>query len=280
MIGGGPAGADGGRGAGARAGAVGGGVRADADPGAQVPDGRAWRAEPHAFRGLRAARRGSYGGAAPTLAADAGGLHAGRPRGLGRGAGPGDVRGHQRPGASPRRWKASPLAEAWIARLEGQGVAPEPVARTLTGWNAGRRPDLRDPRRAARRAVARHDPGHPGWASWAKPPARMGALGAAVGWRAARRGRRCSGRPMSGSPWGGPQVFRGERLAGAPLKNIGLSFEGAGSRAATPLAAGYAGWRAGRPTPCRRLLRDAIQCGGFGEAGDRPAARSLRSRRS
>ncbi len=165
----------------------------------------------------------------------------------------------------PKALKASPLLRAWIARLEEQGVALN-LRSTWTGWNAAG--DLAFETPAGPRAVrpARHDPGlgrgQLGQAGFGRRP------GAAAG--GAGRGRGAVPAGQCRLHRGVDEVFR-ERFAGAPLKNIGLGFEGA-SCAATP-------WR--RATGLEGGAVYALVGGlarrgrraGLGEAGDRPAAR-------
>jgi uncharacterized flavoprotein (TIGR03862 family) len=150
----------------------------------------------------------------------------------------------------PRALKASPLLRAWIARLEGQGVALN-LRSTWTGWNeAGDLTfDAPDGPRAVRpRATILAL----GGASWAK----LGSDGAWASLLAARGAAVAPFRPANvGFTVAWTEVFK-ERFAGAPLKNIALSFEGAVSRG-DALAAGY-GLEGGAVYALSAALRDAI----------------------
>ncbi|KQY29235.1 NAD(FAD)-utilizing dehydrogenase [Caulobacter sp. Root487D2Y] len=154
----------------------------------------------------------------------------------------------------PKALKASPLLRAWIARLEGRGVALN-LRSTWTGWNAAGdltfdTPD--GPRATRPRATILAL----GGASWA----RLGSDGAWAPLLAARGAAVTPFRPANvGFTVAWTEVFR-ERFAGAPLKNIALSFEGAGSRG-DALAAGY-GLEGGAVYALSAALRDAIQARG------------------
>jgi uncharacterized flavoprotein (TIGR03862 family) len=154
----------------------------------------------------------------------------------------------------PKALKASPLLRAWIARLEGRGVALN-LRSTWTGWNAAG--DLTfdtpgGPRTVRPRATILAL----GGASWAK----LGSDGAWAPLLAARGAAVAPFRPANvGFTVAWTQVFR-ERFAGAPLKNIALTFEGAGARG-DALAAGY-GLEGGAVYALSAALRDAIQARG------------------
>jgi uncharacterized flavoprotein (TIGR03862 family) len=154
----------------------------------------------------------------------------------------------------PKALKASPLLRAWIARLEGQGVALN-LRSTWTGWNAAgdltfETPD--GPRAVRPRATILAL----GGASWA----RLGSDGAWVPLLTARGAEVSPFRPANvGFTVAWTEVFR-ERFAGSPLKNVGLSFDGAGSRG-DALAAGY-GLEGGAVYALSAALRDAIQARG------------------
>ena len=154
----------------------------------------------------------------------------------------------------PRALKASPLLRAWIARLEGQGVTLN-LRSTWTGWNAAgdltfETPD--GPRVVRPRATILAL----GGASWAK----LGSDGAWAPLLAARGAGLAPFRPANvGFTVAWTELFR-ERLAGAPLKNIGLSFEGQASRG-DALAAGY-GLEGGAVYALSAALRDAIAARG------------------
>ncbi len=150
----------------------------------------------------------------------------------------------------PKALKASPLLRAWIARLEGQGVALN-LRSTWTGWNAAGDLtfDTPDGSRAVRpRATILAL----GGASWAR-------LGSDGGWApllAARGADVAPFRPANvGFSVAWTEVFK-ERFAGAPLKNIALSFEGHAARG-DALAAGY-GLEGGAVYALSAALRDAI----------------------
>jgi uncharacterized flavoprotein (TIGR03862 family) len=154
----------------------------------------------------------------------------------------------------PKALKASPLLRAWIARLEGQGVALNTRA-AWTGWNpagdltfdtAGGPLTIRP--RATILAL--------GGASWA----RLGSDGAWAPLLAARGAPVASFRPANvGFTVAWSAVFR-ERFAGAPLKNIALNFEGATARG-DALAAGY-GLEGGAVYALSAALRDAVEARG------------------
>jgi predicted flavoprotein YhiN len=146
----------------------------------------------------------------------------------------------------PKALKASPLLRAWIARLEGQGVKLN-LRWTWTGWSAAG--DLTFETPDGTRAVRpRATILALGGASWAK----LGSDGAWAPTAGGARGdRRAVQLPANvGFTVAWTEVFR-ERFAGAPLKNIALSFEGVRCRAATPWRRATA-WRAGRSMRCRR----------------------------
>ncbi len=150
----------------------------------------------------------------------------------------------------PKALKASPLLRAWIARLEGQGVALN-LRSTWTGWNAAG--DLTfDTPDSSRVVQPRATILALGGASWA----RLGSDGAWAPLLAARGADVAPFRPANvGFSVAWTEVFK-ERFAGAPLKNIALSFEGHASRG-DALAAGY-GLEGGAVYALSAALRDAI----------------------
>ena len=154
----------------------------------------------------------------------------------------------------PKALKASPLLRAWIARLEGRGVALNPRS-SWTGWNdVG---DLIFETPEGTRAVQpRATILAVGGASWA----RLGSDGAWAPLLAARGAVLAPFRPANvGFTVAWTEVFR-ERFAGAPLKNIGLSFEGQAARG-DALAASY-GLEGGAVYVLSAALRDAIAARG------------------
>jgi uncharacterized flavoprotein (TIGR03862 family) len=154
----------------------------------------------------------------------------------------------------PKALKASPLLRAWMARLEGRGVTLN-LRSTWTGWNAAG--DLTFEIPDGSRAVRPHATILAlGGASWAK----LGSDGAWVSLVAARGAEVAPFRPANvGFTAAWSEVFR-ERFAGAPLKNVALSFEGASARG-DALAAGY-GLEGGAVYALSAALRDAIQARG------------------
>jgi uncharacterized flavoprotein (TIGR03862 family) len=154
----------------------------------------------------------------------------------------------------PKALKASPLLRAWIVRLEGQGVALN-LRSTWTGWNSTGEltfatPDGLHTVRPRATILAL------GGASWAK----LGSDGAWAPLLAARGAAVAPFRPANvGFTVAWTEVFR-ERFAGAPLKNIALSFEGGSSRG-DALAAGY-GLEGGAVYALSAILRDAIAARG------------------
>uniref|UniRef100_B0T061 HI0933 family protein n=1 Tax=Caulobacter sp. (strain K31) TaxID=366602 RepID=B0T061_CAUSK len=150
----------------------------------------------------------------------------------------------------PKALKASPLLRAWIARLEGRGVALN-TRSTWTGWNAAG--DLVfDTADGVRTVRPRATILAVGGASWAK----LGSDGAWAPLLAARGASLAPFRPANvGFAVTWTKVFR-ERFAGAPLKNIGLSFEGQASRG-DALVAAY-GLEGGAVYALSAALRDAI----------------------
>jgi uncharacterized flavoprotein (TIGR03862 family) len=154
----------------------------------------------------------------------------------------------------PEALKASPLLRAWIARLEGQGVALN-LRSTWTGWNAAGdltfdTPDGPSAVRPRATILAL------GGASWA----RLGSDGAWAPLLAARGAEVAAFRPANvGFSVAWTQVFK-ERFAGAPLKNIALNFEGEVSRG-DALAAGY-GLEGGAVYALSAALRDAVAARG------------------
>jgi len=154
----------------------------------------------------------------------------------------------------PKALKASPLLRAWLARLEGQGVGLN-VRAAWTGWNAAG--DLVFDTPAGTRIVRpRATILALGGASWAR-------LGSDGGWASLLAGRGAAVAPFRPANVGfavaWSPVFR-ERFAGAPLKNIGLDFEGRTARG-DALAAGY-GLEGGAVYALSAALRDAIAARG------------------
>jgi uncharacterized flavoprotein (TIGR03862 family) len=154
----------------------------------------------------------------------------------------------------PKALKASPLLRAWLARLEGQGVALNARA-TWTGWTAAG--DLTfDTPGATRTVRPRATILALGGGSWAR-------LGSDGGWapRLAARGAAVAPfRPANvGFSVAWSAVFR-ERFAGAPLKNIALAFEGRTARG-DALAAAY-GLEGGAVYALSAALRDAVEARG------------------
>ncbi|MFZ0266584.1 NAD(P)/FAD-dependent oxidoreductase [Caulobacter sp.] len=154
----------------------------------------------------------------------------------------------------PKALKASPLLRAWIARLEGQGVALN-LRSTWTGWNAAG--DLTfETSEGARTVRPRATILALGGASWAK----LGSDGAWASLLAARGAAIAPFKPANvGFTVAWTELFR-ERFTGSPLKNIALSFEGATSRG-DALAAGY-GLEGGAVYALSATVRDAIQARG------------------
>lgn len=154
----------------------------------------------------------------------------------------------------PRALKASPLLRAWIARLEGQGVALN-LRSAWTGWDetGGLTFDTPEGPRVVRpRATILAL----GGASWA----RLGSDGAWAPRLAARGAAIAPFRPANvGFTVAWTPVFR-ERFAGSPLKNLALNFEGRTSRG-DALAAGY-GLEGGAVYALSAALRDAIDARG------------------
>jgi len=154
----------------------------------------------------------------------------------------------------PKALKASPLLRAWIARLEGRGVALN-LRTSWTGWNAAgdlafATPD--GPRAVRPRATILAL----GGANWA----RLGSDGAWAPLLAARGAATAPFRPANvGFTVAWTQVFR-ERFAGSPLKNVALGFEGRVSRG-DALAAGY-GLEGGAVYALSAALRDAVEARG------------------
>jgi len=154
----------------------------------------------------------------------------------------------------PSALKASPLLRAWIARLEGRGVALN-LRSTWTGWDAAGDLSFETPE-GPRRVRPRATILALGGASWAK----LGSDGAWAPLLAARGGFVAPFRPANvGFTAAWTEVFR-ERFAGAPLKNVALSFDGCVSRG-DALAAGY-GLEGGAIYALSAALRDAIEARG------------------
>lgn len=154
----------------------------------------------------------------------------------------------------PKALKASPLLRAWIARLEGQGVALN-LRSTWTGWNANGDLTFQTPD-GARAVRPRATILALGGASWAK----LGSDGAWAPLLAARGAAVAPFRPANvGFTVAWTDLFR-ERFAGSPLKNVALTFEGRSSRG-DALAAGY-GLEGGAVYALSAALRDAIAARG------------------
>ena len=150
----------------------------------------------------------------------------------------------------PRALKASPLLRAWIARLEGQGVALN-LRSTWTGWNATGDLTFETPN-GPRVVQPRATILALGGASWA----RLGSDGAWAPLLVARGAEVAAFRPANvGFSVAWTEVFK-ERFAGAPLKNIALSFEGHAARG-DALAADY-GLEGGAVYALSAALRDTI----------------------
>ncbi|KRA62578.1 NAD(FAD)-utilizing dehydrogenase [Caulobacter sp. Root656] len=154
----------------------------------------------------------------------------------------------------PKALKASPLLRAWIARLEGRGVALN-LRWAWTGWNAAG--DLTfDTLEGARTVRPRATVLALGGANWA----RLGSDGAWAALLAARGAAVAPFRPANvGLSVAWTPMFR-ERFAGSPLKNVALSFEGQVSRG-DALVAGY-GLEGGVVYALSAALRDAIEADG------------------
>jgi len=154
----------------------------------------------------------------------------------------------------PKTLKASPLLRAWIARLEGQGVALH-IRSTWTGWNAAG--DLAFETPEGHQAVRpRATILALGGASWP----RLGSNGAWAPLLAARGARVAPFRPANvGFTVAWSPVFRA-RFAGSPLKNIALSFEGQSARG-DALASAY-GLEGGAVYALSAALRDAAEARG------------------
>ncbi|CAN5311082.1 NAD(P)/FAD-dependent oxidoreductase [soil metagenome] len=154
----------------------------------------------------------------------------------------------------PKTLKASPMLRAWIARLEGQGVALN-LRSTWAGWNAAGDLTFETPE-GSRAVRPRATILALGGASWA----RLGSDGAWASLLAARGADVAAFRPANvGFSVGWTEMFK-ERFAGAPLKNIALSFEGQVSRG-DALAAGY-GLEGGAVYALSAALRDAVEAHG------------------
>ncbi|MBO9708725.1 MAG: TIGR03862 family flavoprotein [Caulobacter sp.] len=154
----------------------------------------------------------------------------------------------------PKTLKASPLLRAWIARLEAQGVALN-LRAEWTGWNGEGDLVFVTPE-GERRVRPRATILALGGASWA----RLGSDGAWGGRLEARDAAVAPFRPANvGFTVDWSPLFR-ERFAGAPLKNVALSFEGTTSRG-DALAAGY-GLEGGAVYALSAALRDAIAARG------------------
>ena len=154
----------------------------------------------------------------------------------------------------PKALKASPLLRAWIARLEEQGVAFN-TRSTWTGWDATGALSF-DTADGVQTVRPRATILALGGASWA----RLGSDGAWAALLAARGAVVAPFRPANvGFTVAWTALFR-ERFVGSPLKNIGLSFEGATSRG-DALAAGY-GLEGGAVYALSAALRDAVEARG------------------
>lgn len=150
----------------------------------------------------------------------------------------------------PKAMKASPLLRAWLARLEGLGVALRTRAE-WTGWT----PDgglLIDGEVVRARAVVLAL----GGASWKR-------LGSDAAWVPVLEGQGAAVAPFRPANCGfdvaWSAVFR-ERFAGEPLKNIGLRHGGRTARG-DAMIAGY-GLEGGAVYALSAGLRDAIEAEG------------------
>jgi uncharacterized flavoprotein (TIGR03862 family) len=154
----------------------------------------------------------------------------------------------------PQALKASPLLRAWITRLEGQGAALN-TRSTWTGWNAAGELVF-DTAEGVQTVRPRATILALGGASWA----RLGSDGAWAPLLAGRGAVVAPFRPTNvGFTVAWSAVFR-ERFAGAPLKNIALSFEGQAARG-DALASGY-GLEGGAVYALSAALRDAVAARG------------------
>ncbi len=151
----------------------------------------------------------------------------------------------------PKALKASPLLRAWMRAAGGAGRGARTSRSTWTGWNAAGDLTLRDARRPARRAAARHDPG----------PGRR-QLGQAGLGRRLGRAAGGAGRGSRAVPPGQCRLHRGvERGVPRAVRRRAaeehrLSFDGRTSRG-DAMVAGY-GLEGGAVYALSAALRDAI----------------------
>ncbi|MDX9861671.1 MAG: TIGR03862 family flavoprotein [Rhodospirillales bacterium] len=155
----------------------------------------------------------------------------------------------------PAAMKSSPLLRAWLARLQGQGVAFR-LGRDWLGWDAAGRLLFRGRDGALETAGPAATVLALGGASWP----RLGSNGAWVDILAARGVAISPLRPANcGFEVGWSAVFR-QRFQGQPLKNVALSFEGRTVRGEAVVTA-Y-GLEGGAVYALAPALRDAIAADG------------------
>jgi len=154
----------------------------------------------------------------------------------------------------PKAMKASPLLRAWLARLEGLGVALRPRT-AWKGWDAAGRLVIEGPE--GRQAIrARATILALGGASWP----RLGSDAAWVPLLRVGGSEIAPFRPANcGFDVAWSDLFR-ERFAGEPLKNIGLSHAERRARG-DAMVAGY-GLEGGAVYALASSLRDAIEAEG------------------
>ncbi len=227
-------------------------------PGRKFPHGRARRAQPHSFRRFRAARRaprcGERGGCGRCLEAFTPTDLSAWAEGLGQAT----FVGTSGQGV-PKALKASPLLGAWISRglkrRDGGRGAETPLDLDQLECSSATRPS----RTPAGRAPCGRAPRSWPWAGAFAGPG-LGSDGAWAPLLAARgRGSRRFGRPMSRFTVAWTEVFR-ERFAGAPLKNISLSFGGREFARRRPGGGLRPRGRGGLPLSA--ALRDAVEARG------------------
>lgn len=151
----------------------------------------------------------------------------------------------------PKAMKASPLLRAWLARLEGQGVALRTRAE-WTGWADDGGLVINGDEIVRAKAVVLAL----GGASWAK-------LGSDAAWVPALEAQGAALAPFRAANCGfdvaWSPVFR-ERFAGEPLKNVALRHGGRSARG-DAMVAGY-GLEGGAVYALAAALRDAIEADG------------------
>ena len=156
----------------------------------------------------------------------------------------------------PKSFKASPLLRAWLARLDGLGVAVRTRHRLVRLTEDGLLFETPDGERLARpRATLLAL----GGASWP----RLGSDGA---WTAALRERGVPVAPLEPANAGFSVAWSAhfrERFAGEPLKRIGLDFRGARVRGEALVTA--AGIEGGAVYALSRVLREAVRAEGTAE---------------